>query len=68
MISAMVQTGDGNLNKRMISAMSKLLRLKQACCHSTLVKKKINVETWDQFKASLSAFLRNPSSEWKRNR
>lgn len=68
MISAMVQTGDSNLNKHMISAMSKLLRLKQACCHPSLVKKKINVETWDEFKASLNTFLRNPSSEWKHNR
>jgi hypothetical protein len=66
MISAMSR--EQGLSKHMISAMSKLLRLKQACCHSSLVKKKINVENWDEFKVSLSSFLRNASEEWKRNR
>lgn len=68
MIAGLMRTGESELNKHMISAMSKLLRLKQACCHSNLVKKKINRENWQEFRKTLTLFLTNTSEEWRNTR
>jgi len=52
-INSLIKNNDKELNKHMIKAMAKLMRLKQACCHNKIIKKKMNDEIWEEFKAPL---------------
>lgn len=63
-----MKSGQSELNKHLISAMSKLLRLKQACCHVSMVKRNMNVQNWAEFAGSLEKFLINSSKEWRKGR
>lgn len=57
-------------NNGMIGAMAKLMRLKQACCHRSMVKRVINNGCWDTFQTQLNRIMFNlmTSSEFRENR